>query len=198
MGEWCILQMAAFRTLAVVKSLRAAGIEAWTPTATVRSRWARSRKYVDRDAALLPSFAFAPAHSLTDLLEITHRPDSGHPAFTVFHGVDGQPYVGHINLDPLREYELTARAAWQEMIEAQAREAKRKTKRSKARAYVLGQRVTVDKPAFAGLVGSIAVKKSNGDLELMFEGYSQGVTVAACDVAPIPLYCASSEQDKAA
>lgn len=196
--SWCILQMSAPRTLRVVQSLRTAGFDVWAPSATVRRHIPRSHKYRDIEIALLPTFAFAQGDHLSQLLAIIHDPRSDHPAFSLFHGRDGQPYVGAINLQPLRAYEARKQQEWDALLATIAREAKLRTKKSRARAYVLGQRVRVEKSAWAGLIGKIVEKRHNGDLVLEFTGYSRDAVVASCDVEAIQLSEALSEQDKAA
>ena len=197
-GRWCILRMSGPRTLAVVGSLLAVGLDAWTPSSMTRRRRPRSDKYRDVEAAILPTFAFARYEQLGELLALSHAPGSDQPPYTVLHYRDGFPMVTDRDLEPLREYEAQLRQEWTAHLDALARAAKRKGKKSAARAYIMGQRVRVEKDAFAGLVGEIVEIRKSGDLVLEFSGFLRGTVVGSCDVRPIQLSASLSEQTKAA
>lgn len=191
---WCILRMAGQRTLAVVSSLSQAGIGVWTPSTMRRKFRPRSTKYTDFRIPLLPSFAFADADQVRELLAIVHAPISAHPPFSIFTRGDEVQLVRDRDLEALREYERLAQEEWERFVAAAARDAKRKRKKSRAKAYVLGQRVRVDRPAFSGLEGKIVEIRNNGDLVLEFHGFLRGAAVPACDVEPIQLSTQSNER----
>lgn len=196
--SWCILRMSGPRTLNVVASLRSAGLDVWTPVGMQRRYRPRSTKFIDRAVALLPTFAFARAEHVGQLLAISHEPNGLHLPFTVFQRGEVIPTASDAALEPLREFEKQAGEAWDTFLETKARDEKRKRKKFNARAYVLGQRVHVDKPAFAGLKGEIVEIRNNGDLVLEFEGFVRGTTVSSCDVRPIHLSGSLPEQAQAA
>ena len=196
--NWVILRMASQRTLPVVASLDQAGIGVWTPTAMRRKFRPRSTKYTDLRVPLLPSFAFAHADQARDLLAIVHAPVSAHPPFSIFTRGDDVQLVRDGDLGALREYERLAQEEWERFVAAAARDAKRKRKKSRAKAYVLGQRVRVDRTAFSGLEGKIVEIRNNGDLVLEFHGFLRGAAVPACDVEPIQLSTSSNERTQAA
>lgn len=195
---WCILRMSAARTLAVVASLKESGFEVWTPTASERRKKPRSNKFRDGETALLSTFAFAKAEHVERLLQIEHAPVSAHPAFTVFRRDESVPTIRDRDLRPLRDFEAKVRHEWEAFLKNEAEEAKRKRKKSRARAYVLGQRVRMMQPAFAGLVGEIVEIRNNGDLAIEFTGFVRGAVVPSCDVIPVQLSGGLSEQDEAA
>lgn len=197
MTRHCIIRMAGPRTLNVVQALQARGVDVWTPTGMRRNFKPRSTKYTDKTAPLLPTFAFARAEHIPQLLEITHSP-AADIRFSVFQRGEDIPTVSSAALQPLLDYEAEQHAIWVGFIEAQDRADRRKRKKTTARCYVMGQRVKVEKPAFAGLTGEIVEIRSNGDLVLEFAGFIRGTTVPSCDVTPIQLSGASSELDKAA
>ena len=196
--SWCILQMAGPRTLTVVAQLQAEGLDVWTPIGKRRRHKPRSTKYTDVEYALLPTFAFGAVEDLPRLLALSHEPGSGFPPFRVFQRGDAIPTAPDAALAPLRRYEAELRSQWEGFIEAQARDAKRKRKKNIARAYVLGQRVHIEREAFAGLTGKITEIRNNGDLVLEFAGFTLGTTVPSCDVRAIHLSGSLSEQDEAA
>ncbi len=196
--SWCILRMRGHSTLDVVTSLRERGLEVWTPTGMQRRYRPRSTKFVDKKAPLLPTFAFARSHHIPQLLAISHSLGPDHLPFTVFQRGDIIPTAPDAAVRPLMDYEDAQRASWDGFIEAQARKDRQKRKKSAARAYVMGQRVRLENPAFAGLTGEIVMIKNNGDLVLEFAGFARGTTVPSCDVVPIHLSGQVSEQTKAA
>jgi hypothetical protein len=199
--NWCILRTSGPRTLPLVRSLRKANIVAWTPTAQQRKRRPRSDNYRDVAAAVLPTFAFARAEHLPELLAIQHAPISDHPPFTVLQHRDRFPLVADEALEPLRQYEEKLAHDWEEFLKA-ARIAQKKSKRRRGtearRAYVLGQIVRVPDTAFEGLDGEIIEVKNNGELVLSFHGFATTATVDSCLVEPIHLSTGKPEQARAA
>lgn len=103
--DWCILRMAAPRTVIVVRSLRRAGIEAWTPTELVPYRSEETRKRGRRPIPLLSTFAFARVEYLPELIGITADPVSPHPDFSILRHGDGFALIEDIELTALRIYE---------------------------------------------------------------------------------------------
>ncbi len=82
--RWCILRTAGSRTLPLARSLAEAGVNAWTPTAIADRRRGRSRVRVEAEAAILPTFVFAPANLVDALLDLESAPTSPHPSFSLF------------------------------------------------------------------------------------------------------------------
>lgn len=112
---WIILRTSGQRTLRLLNSLREDGYEVWTPQRRRRVRVPRHNVRREVDFALLPSFVFARAHHLIDLLELAAMPvkprrgaggrKPTHDVFSVFHHLDGIPVIADRDLDPLREEE---------------------------------------------------------------------------------------------
>ena len=117
--SWFILRTAGRSTLSLAASLAEDGFEVWTPVRTERIRI--PRKNVNREVRLplLPSFVFARARHLVELLELasmTEKPRRGaergrssrpaHRAFSVFHYLDQIPMIADRHLEPLRQKEL--------------------------------------------------------------------------------------------
>jgi len=83
-ARWCVLRMAAPRTLAVVAWLTEAGFTVWTPNTMIAPRMSGSKRRHDpRPSPLLATFAFAPYADVAELLRITRDPASLHPAFSL-------------------------------------------------------------------------------------------------------------------
>ena len=201
MSDWCILRMSRHRTLPVVRSLRAVGIEAWAPSMIERKRRPRSDKYRDVEVPVLPEFAFVRSRYEADVLAIEHSPVSRHPAFTVLLHRDMVPKIADAALDPLREYEARARTEWEDFLKAQrlaAKKSNRKRGKHNARSYVLGTIGRVPDTAFEGLDGEIVEVKANGDLVLTFSGSALSATIDACLFEPIVLAGSLAVEAKAA
>ena len=198
LSRWCILRTAGPRTLKLAKSLSDDDIIAWTPTATERKRKPRSRTYTDREVPILASFVFAASRDIRRLLVIEHSLSSAHPPFRVFRQDGDVPTVADAELGQLREVEARLQHEWEMFLQREAEEAKRKHKKTRARAYVLGQRVRVHQPAFGGLTGEIVEIRKNGDLAIEFTGFVRGATIASCDVEPVHIDRDLSERTRAA
>ncbi|UAK23655.1 transcription termination/antitermination protein NusG [Sphingomonas nostoxanthinifaciens] len=139
--KWCILRTSAARTLPLAESLAAAGFEVWTPRETQRRRIHRARKAEeDCTVAIAPSFVFAKAESVPDLVTIIAAPFSQHPRFSLFRYAGRVPLIAAADLNELRRAE--ERAA-------------HKQKRSQRYIYPRGAHVRVEHQAFGGLIGIV-------------------------------------------
>jgi transcription antitermination factor NusG len=105
LGSWCILRMASGDTLRLVKSLRAARIDAWAPIEKRLAKMPRTGAPFDKETALLPSYVFAPVEHVDDLLRLAHEQRRAHPKFTVFRHRGGIPLIADDQLDALRAEE---------------------------------------------------------------------------------------------
>ncbi len=195
MNAWVVLRMAGPRTLPVVRSLKRAGIDVWTPVRKVRRTLPRSRKYRDIEMAELPSFAFAAEQDLEQLRLIVADPLSPHPAFTLLAHKGHYPRVTHAALQPLRDHEAGLAERW-ESFERSDR-LSRKRRGGAARAYVLGTRVKLPDTAFEGLVGTVVENLRSGQLVILFEQGGK-ITVDSCFAEAIHLSSGKPEQGTAA
>jgi hypothetical protein len=146
----------------------------------------------------MKGFAFAQYDQRHQLLAISHDPASPHPAFKVLQRHDYIPCVDDRELQSLRDFEGKLQKEWAAHLEALSRQAKRKRKKTTARAYVLGQRVKVEREAFAGLIGEIKEIRGSGDLVLAIKDFLHDPVVPSCDVTPLHLSKGLPEQAKAA
>jgi transcription antitermination factor NusG len=153
-SKWCILRTAGPRTLPLAKSLGDAGLEVWTPASVVQRRQGRSRERVDVDAPIMPTFVFARAHHLSELLGYASSPISPHPSFSVFHYYDRIPILADREIEALRT------------VEGRARLARRKAERH---VFPAGQKVCVPDGPFAGLIG-VVEDEGNGKYALVCFG----------------------------
>jgi len=141
---WCILRTSGGRTLKLARSLADAGFDVWSPMQTATRRRGRTRERVEFDAPIMPTFVFARAAQLTDIIRALAAPSSRHPPFSIFRHAGRIPLIAEREIAHLRAEE----AKWRDRAARAAAKASRHD-------FVAGQRVRVDQPAFAGLEGIV-------------------------------------------
>lgn len=165
-NAWCILRCCGRATLRLAASLGDAGFEAWTPAREQvirRSRWNVARRV---RVPLTPSFVFADASRLNDLLDISNAPRKRHPDFGVFRHQGQIPLIAAADLEPLRISEHKAVP---------------KNKRGIAE----GSEVRITQGAYEGHIG--VVDRSNSQearVWISIFGRHQKVRIAAYMLAP--------------
>jgi transcription antitermination factor NusG len=105
LGSWCILRTGSADTLRALKSLSEAGVTVWTPTEKRFGKMPRTQAPFDKTTALMPSYLFARAEHVTELLRLAMAPGGEHPRFSVFRYGEGIPLIADAELNPLREEE---------------------------------------------------------------------------------------------
>jgi len=111
--SWCILRCQGRATLRLAETLSKDGFNVWTPRETRRIRIPRANVRREAVLPLLPSYVFAKAHHLVDLLELAAMPvkprrslrEPAHASFTVMHWHDQIPLVEDVALNGLRYLE---------------------------------------------------------------------------------------------
>lgn len=137
---WCILRTGGSRTLPLARSLAAADIDAWTPVGVADRRRGRSRARVEVQAPILPTFVFASAEHVSDLIALETAWSSPHPDFSVFRHDGRVAIVTDAELDQLRTEE--GRIA---LVQ----------KRRERHVFAKGAKVAVPDGPFAGLTGVV-------------------------------------------
>ncbi|MDH4746861.1 hypothetical protein OMP43_22820 [Sphingomonas sp. CBMAI 2297] len=207
--RWSILRTSAGRTIAVARSLTAAGFDVWTPIRTIkrpapgqarRLVLGTRRVMIEVEVAILPGFVFARAPQIEDLARIAIDPASLHPAFSVFHHAGCVPEIKPAGLAGLRAAEAEAAAQAQAERDAETREAVRRERAEQLRTqsarmkalrrerkdFSPGDEVGVaDMPALAGLPGIVEV--STGTAAVINFGGSLSMKVEAWRVFPFAL-----------
>jgi hypothetical protein len=180
-GKWCILRTSAGRTLGVAKALADAGFEVWTPSEMQLRRAPRSRTKRERMIPLIPTFVFARADRLTDLIALSKKPSQnyqywdaeerrmmarGVPYFSVFRHLDRYPLITDASLEALRQAE-------------QRMKGKPRTGTSvPVPVFELGTQVRVPEGSFAGMIG--VVEESKGEYTLVcFPKWSVPIKIAS-------------------
>lgn len=144
-GDWLILRTSGGRTLALARSLAAAGLDVWTPVQTMTKRRGRTRERIAYDAPIMPTFVFVRARHLAELARISALPFSAHPDFSIFRHLGRVPLISDTEVAEARRVEERSRRA-----------ALVGTRKS----FVVGQPVRVSEGPGAGLSGEVV---ANGD-----------------------------------
>ncbi len=143
---WLILRTAGGKTLRLAETLREDGYEAWSPTETRTIRVPRMNARRTVKLPIMPTYVFARAHHLIDLLELAampvkprrHANQPSHTSFSVLHVHDKIPVVTDLSLDGLRHIEF------------------KRTPRKKAlEALKPGSEVAIEGGSFGGLRGKV-------------------------------------------
>ena len=99
---WCILRCQGRSTFRLVKALADQGYVAWTPQTFRRIRIPRFNVRTEAVLPLLPTYVFAKADCLSDLLELAKVT---YPRFSIMRHQGMIPLVEDANLDGLRSLE---------------------------------------------------------------------------------------------
>lgn len=113
MTDWIILRTAGRSTLKLAETLTEDGYETWTPieTRTIRIPRANVRRTVR--LPIMPSYVFARAHNLIDLIQLASMKPKprramlqpSHADFSVMHYHDRIPVIADHHLQSLRTIE---------------------------------------------------------------------------------------------
>lgn len=150
MSDWCILRTSGRNTLGLAESLSNAGFDSWTPQEVLVRRATRAKTRVERPMPIMPTFVFARARDVSDLIRLAATPRKKQPDFSVFHYQGRIPLVSDRAIEPLRTAELRA------------------VPKARKRMFQPGQAVHLPEGAFTGLSG--IVEESNGKFTLVCFG----------------------------
>jgi hypothetical protein len=171
MTDWCILRTKPSATLRLAASLAEDGILAWTPAEVRRNRRPRRNVQDPEPCPIMPTFVFADALRLVDLLDLADMPvkprrgqylhEPAHEDFSVFHHYDRIPVVAEAALFHLREEERGADARYQRTLA-------RAMAKTKGEPYDDGDEIRLPNGPFAGLSGQVV--ESDGKFTLICFG----------------------------
>lgn len=152
MSDWCILRTSGRSTLPLAASLSDAGYEVWTPS-QVPLNAPRRRRTDDEEeprCPIIPTYVFARARHLFELIALSANPGRNHAGFSVFRMAEGVPLIAERALAGLRAEEAKME---------EDREVRALRKRSKRRgiSYPVGETVRIPSafPSFAGMDGCV-------------------------------------------
>jgi transcription antitermination factor NusG len=161
-SDWCILRTSPGRTLALAKSLFEAGLDVWTPKQTHDRRRPRSTKTVQIEAPIMPTFVFARAILLPELMRLRSLEASPHPGFSIFQHMGRTPLIADREITNLRVVEEIAIRA--------------RLKKSERYVFPAGQKVSVAQGNFVGLEG--VVEGGDGNFALVCFGGAMQFKIA--------------------
>lgn len=160
--NWIILRTAGRTTMQLAKSLNEDGIEAWTPVETRNMRIPRANVRRTVRLPIMPSYVFARAEHLIDLIELagmkpiprrsssrpTNRSEEWRPYhadFSVMHFHDRIPVIADHHLQSLRTIEA------------------KRSPRERAKPFPSGLsvRVKTEGGSFAGMKGRVERSDNN-------------------------------------
>ena len=123
MTRWCILRTGGGRTLPLMRSLRAAGFDVWTPARTlrrnIRAKTLSGTRQIETEVPILPTFVFAREQDLVALADTAAREPSPHPAFSLFRHAGRVPLVSDGSVAGLRAEEAREAATTQALRDAE-------------------------------------------------------------------------------
>lgn len=114
MNRWTILRTSGGQTLPLMRSLREAGFDVWTPAKTfrktIRANTLMGTRQIEVEAPILPTFVFAREADVETLQGLMLQSISPHPAFSIFRYVDRHggrrvPFFGEQSIAGLRQEE---------------------------------------------------------------------------------------------
>lgn len=162
-GMWCVLRTSGPNTLPLARSLGEAGYEVWTPIERQVKRLPRKKVEVERESPIMPTYVFASADDLLELVNLSLSPLNNHRAFSVFRYLNKYPLIADSSLEALRGEE--------------SRRALASRKRKKV-VLAKGATVRIEEGAFAGMSGVVETSKGKFTL-VCFPGYSMPVQIAS-------------------
>lgn len=148
MTDWVILRTAGRSTLPLAKSLAGAGYEVWTPIERLTKRRPRTRACDELRVPMTPTYVFARARHIYELIALAANPGRNHDGFSVFRNDIGVPLIADRSLDGLRAHEETAERRQQEI-------ARRRQGKLKGDSYAIGETVRIPDGSFAGMDGMV-------------------------------------------
>jgi|SRR5689334_11957452 len=160
--SWCILRTAGRSTMKLAETLAKDGYEVWTPIETRMVRQPRANARREVRLPIMPTYVFARASHLVDLLQLAAMPvkprrgaglkEAAHSSFTVLHAFGRIPLVAERHLSELRRLE-----------------AKRTPIKRAAYSFPRNASAKVKDGAFGGLVG-VVVRSTPKSTVLRFGG----------------------------
>lgn len=158
--DWIVLRTAGSKTLKLADSLHAAGYDVWTPRETLNKRVPRRRARRSDVIPVMPSYVFARARHLLDLICESETPASQHPDFSVFQHNLRYPLIAEEALAPLRSFERK-RIPVQQMPR-----------------FSRGEMVKLTEGGFAGLTGVVELTKGQFTM-VTFPGFPMPIKISS-------------------
>lgn len=162
--RWLILRMKSRDTLPVVHSLATAGFDVWSPVDVTTRRVPRANVKRRITMPLLPSYAFARADRMGELMALANDPARQHGDFRVLHDHIRVPLVDDASLEPLRLAE--------------------RKRKPLERGWLPGDGVRLTEGGFAGLSG--VVETARGQFAMVaIPGFRMPLKIATWHLLPV-------------
>lgn len=162
---WCILRVGASRTITLADSL--AHLGAWTPRETFERRIPRKTERETITIPIMPTYVFAPAKHILDLIELAKAWNKPCPDFSLQRHPDriGYAVTPDCQLNPLR---IAERAG---------------TPLEQVRTFDPGERVKLTEGGFSGMSGT--VQTSDGKYTMLaFPNFAIPIKVETLRLLP--------------
>jgi transcription antitermination factor NusG len=147
-----------------MRSLTKAGFECWTPVETVTREVVKFNVKRKIEVAMIPSYVFARADRLLDLIALANDPGREHREFRVFKQSDRFPLIADETLAPIRAIE------------------QRRKPRGKVATVKVGAKVRLNERGFEGLDG-VVQSVSNKHAMVQFVGFPVPVKIGCWLIA---------------
>ena len=168
LGQWFILRMAASDTLKLHDHLSRRGFRVWTPIDRKFGRRPRSRREYDKTFPLLPTYVFADASRLDDILLLANVEYPDHPRFRIMQADGGIPLISDIALEALQFEEDRRHAIYTKL----------KIRNTKAPVIPVDTDVRFGEGPFAGLPGVVVGREGSYTL-VDFDAFPQPIKVSS-------------------
>ncbi len=126
MSRWIILRTSGGQTLPLTRSLREAGVDAWSPARTLRrvtQRGRPSERRFEIDVPILPTFVFAREAQIATIADAASDPSGRHPAFSIFRHGGRIPLIADGEISGLRGEEEREAVTMQAIRDAETHQA---------------------------------------------------------------------------
>jgi transcription antitermination factor NusG len=159
---WCVLRTASRHTMRLAETLAGDGYEVWTPIETRMIRI--PRKNVKREVKLpiMPSYVFAKAHQLVDLLLLADAADKAR-----IHGVGA-----HSDFDVMRAFGRIPLVPDPHLTALRRLETKLTPKPKAEKTFIPGVIVKVGGGSFGGMTGRVERSDAGYTLVCLNDRYS--------------------------
>jgi transcription antitermination factor NusG len=176
---WCILRVTPSRTLQLAAALADGGFNVWTPIEAVKV--SKRGRLESTSRPMLPSFVFASADRLAELMDLSHSPS---PTYLVWDAeqrrmvAKGYPYfrIFRPSARPIPDHELTALRR----IEG------RRKPRGKVPMYKAGDPVKLTEGVYGGLRGVVVEVRKKSEVRVRIPGSTYEFDVQAWILIPDP------------
>jgi hypothetical protein len=191
MQQWCILRVAASRTLKLADGLEECGFRVWIPREMRLMRFGKKRELIERPVPILPEFVFADFAELGAMRNLSHglpfkvwdetgrRMRTHHlPAFSIFQLHGRVARETDDSLAPLRAIETSLGIA-------NDRRRNRKDGPSTPPQFKAGEQVFTDANGFVGIKLTVSEDSTGKIVKVFHKDWSMPLEISAWNLRRI-------------